>query len=77
MTASLRNMAAAAEQIATGDLRATIKPQSDQDVVGHAFVRMVDNLRQQLRSMSESASILASSATQIVASTAAVLRQRQ
>jgi methyl-accepting chemotaxis protein len=70
MVASLRTMAGAAEQIATGDLRSGFKPQSEQDVVGLAFVRMTENLRQQLRSMGESASILASSASQIVTSTA-------
>lgn len=70
MVESLRTMAGAAEQISSGDLRATFKPQSEQDVVGLAFVRMTENLRQQLRSMGESASILASSASQIVTSTA-------
>lgn len=70
MVGSLRTMAGAAEQIAAGDLRTTLKPQSDQDVVGHAFVRMTENLRQQLRGMSESASVLASASSQIVTSTA-------
>src|SRR5688572_12828211 len=36
MTQSLRTMAGAAEQIAGGDLRSTIKPQSPNDVLGNA-----------------------------------------
>ena len=70
MTQFLRSIAGAAEQIAAGDLRATVSPQSDQDVLGHAFVRMSGNLRQQIGGMVEGASVLGSAASQIVASTA-------
>lgn len=70
MTGSLRTMAAAAEKIAAGDLRATVKPQSAEDVLGQSFVRMTENLRQQIGGMVESANVLSSAAGEIVASTA-------
>jgi methyl-accepting chemotaxis protein len=69
MTAFLRTMATAAEQIAAGDLRANIQPRSSQDQLGNAFVRMTENLRKQLGSMAENASVLGAVASQIVAST--------
>jgi methyl-accepting chemotaxis protein len=69
MTRSLRTMAGIAEQIAAGDLRATLQPQSPKDQLGTAFVRMVENLRRQISSMAEGASALGSAATEIVAST--------
>jgi len=70
MTKALRAMAAVAEQIAGGDLRATLQPQSPEDVLGHAFVKMLVNLRQQIGGMAESATVLGSAASEIVASTA-------
>jgi methyl-accepting chemotaxis protein len=70
MTQSLRAMAGAAEQIAAGDLRVSVQPQSPSDALGHAFVRMIGNLRQQIGGMAEGAAVLGSAATQIVASTA-------
>jgi methyl-accepting chemotaxis protein len=70
MTRSLRAMAAVAEQIAAGDLRATLQPQSPNDLLGNAFVRMSNNLRQQIGGMVESAAVLGSAASEIVASTA-------
>lgn len=69
MTRSLRTMAGVAEQIAAGDLRATLQPQSPNDQLGMAIVRMVDNLRRQISSMAEGASALGSAASEIVAST--------
>lgn len=70
MTQSLQSMANAAEQIASGDLRTSVKPQSHDDVLGNAFARMTDNLRLQISGMVESASVLGSAASEIVASTA-------
>ena len=70
MTQSLRAMAGAAEQIAAGDLRSTIKPQSPNDVLGNAFARMSENLREQIRGLIEGANVLGSAASEIVASTA-------
>lgn len=70
MTQSLRGMAGAAEQIAAGDLRTAVQPQSPDDLLGTAFARMSSNLRQQIGGMMESAVVLGSAASQIVASTA-------
>lgn len=69
MSHFLRGMAGAAEQIAAGNLRTGVQPQSAQDQLGNAFVRMSENLRKQITSMAENASVLGSVATQIVAST--------
>jgi methyl-accepting chemotaxis protein len=70
MTRSLRTIAGAAEQIAAGDLRANLQPQSPNDVLGNAFVRMIDNLRRQIGGMVEGAAVLGSAASEIVAATA-------
>jgi len=70
MTRSLSGMAAVAEKIAAGDLRATVKPQSEDDQLGNSFARMIANLQDQTRSLLEGANVLSSSATEIVASTA-------
>ena len=69
MTQSLRAMAAAAEHIADGDLRAEFTPQSANDVLGNAFARMAGDLRAQIRELVEGASLLNASASEIVAST--------
>jgi len=69
MTQTLRAMAAAAEQIAAGDLRSTAKPQSPDDVLGKAFATMSENLRTQIRAMIDGANVLGSAASEIVAST--------
>lgn len=70
MTTSLRSMAGIAEQIAGGDLRATWTPQSTNDALGHALVKMISNLRLQISGMVEGATVLGSAASEIVASTA-------
>jgi methyl-accepting chemotaxis protein len=70
MTTSLRGMASVADQIAAGDLRATLQPQSPADVLGHALVKMITNLRKQIGGMVEGAAVLGSAASEIVASTA-------
>jgi methyl-accepting chemotaxis protein len=69
MIASLRGMAGVADQIASGDLRATLQPQSAADVLGHALVKMITNLRKQIGGMVEGAAVLGSAASEIVAST--------
>jgi len=69
MTRSLRNIAGAAEQIAGGNLSSVIKPQSPDDVLGNAFARMADNLRKQIRELTEGANMLGASASEIVAAT--------
>jgi methyl-accepting chemotaxis protein len=70
MTESLRAMAGAAEQIAAGDLRESIKPQSVDDVLGNAFARMSKDLRAQIGGLVDGANVLGSAASEIVASTA-------
>jgi methyl-accepting chemotaxis protein len=70
MAQSLRAMAGAAEQIAAGDLRSTIIPQSPDDVLGNAFARMAKNLRDQVQGLVEGANVLGAAASEIVASTA-------
>src|SRR5688572_19090324 len=57
MTRSLRSMATAAEEIAAGDLRTSVKPQSADDVLGNAFARMTEDLRVQIREMFEGANV--------------------
>ena len=69
MTRFLRGMAAAAGQIAAGDLRSNIEPQSPNDVLGNAFARMSENLRAQILALVEGANVLGSAASEIVAST--------
>lgn len=69
MTKSLAVMAGTAEQIADRDLRAKIQPQSARDMVTGSFAKMSENLREQISSLVESASILGSAASEIVAST--------
>ncbi len=70
MTRSLRTMAGAAGQIAAGDLRASLQPQSPNDMLGNAFVRMTDNLRRQIGGILEGTAVLGTAASEIVASTA-------
>jgi methyl-accepting chemotaxis protein len=69
MVQSLRGMAAIAERIANGDLRASLQPQSAEDALGHALVKMIVNLRAQIGGMVEGATVLGSAASEIVAST--------
>ena len=69
MTDNLREMAAAAERIAEGDLRVAVHPQSDRDVLGKAFASMVANLRQLTADLYEGINVLGASATEISAST--------
>jgi methyl-accepting chemotaxis protein len=72
MVATLREMVAAAQAIATGDLRARVAPRSDLDVLGIAFATMVDNLRRTTADLSEAVNVLGVSASQILASTTQV-----
>jgi methyl-accepting chemotaxis protein len=69
MNESLQGMAGTAERIADGDLRSNVQPQSSKDMLGTAFTRMLENLRDQLRGMGEGANVLGSAASEIVAST--------
>ncbi|MDO8188767.1 methyl-accepting chemotaxis protein [Conexibacter sp. JD483] len=45
MVAYLRGLAATADRMAAGDLSTRVRPASEQDVLGHAFARMSDEMR--------------------------------
>ena len=68
----LRETAAAAQQIAAGDLRVRVTPQSEKDILGNAFATMVDTLRRTTGELSEAVNVLGVSASQILASTTQV-----
>lgn len=72
MNESLQEMAGVAKRIAASDLRVQVKPQSGKDVLGNAFVTMVDNLRRSTSELSEGVNVLASSASEILAATTQV-----
>jgi len=69
MTHYLSGMAAAAEQLAAGDLRSSVTPKSAQDALGQAFTRMTGSLRAQIGSTVEAVRVLGTAAREIVAST--------
>lgn len=69
MIQSLKNMAGIAGAIAAGDLRVKFQPHSDKDVLGSAFVMMVDNLRRLTTELSEGINVLSTSANEISTST--------
>jgi methyl-accepting chemotaxis protein len=61
----LSGAAAAAEQIADGDLTVRIEPKSDRDKLGHAFAAMVDNLRQMISEVGSAAASVGTSSHDI------------
>ena len=69
MTDYLKETAKVADSIAGGDLRVSVIPQSDKDVLGNAFATMVQSLRQTTRELAEGANVLASSASEILVAT--------
>jgi len=69
MTDSLNGMARVASQIAAGDLRVKIKPQSEKDVLGNAFAAMVENLQRLTGELTEGVSVLGTAANEISVST--------
>jgi methyl-accepting chemotaxis protein len=68
MTGRLRDISGVASQIAKGDLRVSAQPLSERDVLGLAFQRMVENLRQLIGELREGINVLSASAAQISAS---------
>jgi methyl-accepting chemotaxis protein len=72
MTRSLREKAGVAEQIAAGNLKVEVKPQSEKDLLGNALATMVENLRSITGEIKQGVNVLASSASEIMASTALV-----
>ena len=69
MVLYLRKMADVAEQIAARNLDTQVKPQSTDDILGNAFMTMIDNLRAMIKDLQESAGIVASSVGEILATT--------
>ena len=64
----LKEMAAAAERLAGGDLTVEVEPKSERDTLGNAFSRMATNLRQTIGQVSGAATVLSSSSQQMAAS---------
>jgi methyl-accepting chemotaxis protein len=69
MQESLAGMALAAQNIARGDLASEVRPQSQADVLGNAFVTMRSSLRRSTGELQEAATVLGASASQILAAT--------
>jgi methyl-accepting chemotaxis protein len=72
LTEYLKETARVADSIAGGDLRVSVKPQSDKDVLGNAFAMMVQRLRRTTTEFAEGANVLASSASEILVATTQV-----
>jgi methyl-accepting chemotaxis protein len=68
MSAYLRDMAATAEEIAEGNLKADVTPKSERDVLGNSFNRMVGGLRKLITEIRQGSERLAAAATQIALS---------
>jgi methyl-accepting chemotaxis protein len=61
----LRGTAAAAEQIAGGDLTVDVEPKSERDALGNAFHTMITNLRRMIADVGSAAATVGSSSQQI------------
>ncbi len=66
LTEYLKETAKVADSIAGGDLRVSVKPQSDKDALGNAFAMMAQKLRRPTTEFAEGANVLASSAGEIL-----------
>jgi methyl-accepting chemotaxis protein len=69
MTGYLREMATVSKQVAEGDLTVMVKPVSDKDLFRNAFAHMLANFRRINQEICDGANVLASSASEILAST--------
>ncbi|MEA3187170.1 MAG: hypothetical protein QOD99_1000 [Chthoniobacter sp.] len=69
MNSSLRGMSERAREMASGDFKSAVAPQSEKDVLGTAFETMTKDLRELIREILEAVNVLASSASEIMAST--------
>lgn len=61
----LQEMAAVSEQLAAGNFATRVSPRSEHDVLGHAFVRMTEDLATLVRSVRDGAAQVASAASQV------------
>ena len=69
MTGYLHEMAAVSRQVSEGDLTVRVVPASEKDLLGNAFVHMLANLRRINQEVWDGVNVLASSASEILAST--------
>jgi methyl-accepting chemotaxis protein len=65
----LQEMTGVSKRIAGGDLTVTVKPLSDRDLLGNAFVDMIESLRKMNQEISEGVNVLVPSVGEILAST--------
>src|SRR5205823_4826109 len=68
MLAYLKEMAAAAERLAGGDLTVEIEPKSERDALGSAFAHMARSLRSMIGEVSGEAATVSSSSQQMATS---------
>jgi methyl-accepting chemotaxis protein len=62
---SLREMSAAAERVAAGDLTVTVTPRSERDALGRAFAKMIEDLRALVAKLASSSRTLSHSAQEM------------
>ena len=65
MVTYLKEMAAVSEAIAGGNLNVQVQPRSKNDLLGNAFVRMIEGLRSLVRNVRDAASQVASASNQV------------
>ncbi len=65
MVIYLREMAAVSEAIAGGNLTVEVEPRSKNDVLGNAFTRMIEGLRNLVRNVRDASSQVASASSQV------------
>ena len=68
----LKEMAGMADSLASRDFSVTVKPRSEQDLLGKAFAAMVTNIRELAKEVRGGVEVLASAAGEIVAATAEI-----
>ena len=61
----LREMAEAAQRIASGNLTGDVTPRGEDDMLGNAFEQMIDNLRQLIGQVTESVHHISSASVQL------------
>ena len=64
----MKDLAGAAESIASNDLTASVTPKSERDVLGTSFKTMIDNLTIMIRQLNDNAAELVSAANEIASS---------
>ncbi|HEY5996069.1 MAG TPA: methyl-accepting chemotaxis protein [Candidatus Deferrimicrobiaceae bacterium] len=69
MTVYLEEMSIVAGNIATNNLTVRVYPRSDRDLLGNAFLTMLENLRRMISDLNDAADVMASSSNEILALT--------